>query len=314
MSGKTRIGWLLIFSVCFCFLAWAPHSGFKTTTYFFLMIKYICLAMSFNLIAGYVGYISFGHVAFYGIGGYVAAILASKTGLAAFSYLCLILGAFGAATAGYFLGRVLLRLRGAYFAIATLALNEALKVIMFNLPEEFSGGSFGIPLPTIRNPMAAYYLMLIASSVSVIMIYYLVKSKLGVTLKAIREDEDAAMAMGIDAPKYKAWAFSLSTFLMGLAGAIDLQFIGYIYPEAAFFIDINVEVIAMTMLGGIGTILGPVIGSVILFIIADFIWARWPFSHLIVLGVVLGMLVMFMRRGILGLAEDKIPALRGKIK
>jgi branched-chain amino acid transport system permease protein len=75
-----------------------------------------------------------------------------------------------------------------------------------------------------------------------------------------------------------------------------------------------VEVIAMTMLGGIGTVLGPVIGSVILFIIADFIWARWPFSHLIMLGAVLCILVMFMRRGILGLAEDKIPALRGKIR
>lgn len=296
------------------FLAWAPLSGFKTMTYFFLMIKYICLALSFNLIAGYVGYISFGHVAFYGIGGYVAAILASNTGLGQNAYLCFFSGALGASVAGYFLGRVLLRLRGAYFAIATLALNEALKIIMFNLPEEFSGGSFGIPLPAIRNAEAAYYLMLSVTAISIIVIYYLVRSKFGVTLKAIREDEDAAMAMGINAPKYKAWAFCLSTFLMGLAGAIDLQFIGYIYPEAAFFIEVNVEVIAMTMLGGIGTIFGPVIGSVILFIIADFVWARWPFSHLIVLGLVVCILVMFMRRGILGLAEDKIPALRGRIK
>jgi len=314
MNVKGRIWWVLIFLGCLSFLAWAPHSGFKTTTYFFLMIKYICLALSFNLIAGYAGYISFGHVAFYGIGGYVTAILASKTGLGALPYLCLLSGGVGSAVAGYLLGRVLMRLRGAYFAIATIALNEALKVIMFNLPEEFSGGSFGIPLPAIRNAMAAYYLMLFVASASVIAIYCLVKSKFGVTLKAIREDEDAAMALGINAPKYKAWAFSLSTFMMGLAGAIDLQFIGYIYPEAAFFIETNVEVIAMTMLGGIGTILGPVIGSVILFIIADFIWARWPLSHLILLGFVLGVLVMFMRRGILGLAEDKIPALRGKIK
>ena len=314
MSLKNRIWWGLLFLGCVSFFAWAPHSGFKTTTYFFLMSKYICLAMSFNLIAGYVGYISFGHVAFFGIGGYVTAILATKTALGDYAYLCMLLGGVGAATAGYFLGRVLMRLRGAYFAIATIAFNEALKVIMFNLPEEFSGGSFGIPLPAIRNPLAAYYLMLLVTSASLIVITFLVRSKFGVTLKAIREDEDAAMAMGINAPKYKAWAFSLSTFMMGLAGAIDLQFIGYIYPEAAFFIETNVEVIAMTMLGGIGTTLGPVIGSIILFIVADFIWARWPLSHLILLGFVLGILVMFMRRGILGLAEDKIPALRGKIK
>jgi branched-chain amino acid transport system permease protein len=146
------------------------------------------------------------------------------------------------------------------------------------------------------------------------LIYLLVRSKFGVTLKAVREDEDAALAIGINTPKYKVWAFSLSTFLMGLAGAIDLQFIGYIYPEAAFNIEMNVEVIAMTMFGGLGTVLGPVVGSVILFIVEDLIWARWPFSHLVVLGVVLCGLVLFMRRGVLGLAEDKIPALRGRIK
>jgi branched-chain amino acid transport system permease protein len=155
--------------------------------------------------------------------------------------------------------------------------------------------------------------MLCMTVASFLWIYMLVRSKFGVTLKAIREDEDTAMAMGIHAPRYKAWAFSLSTFMMGMAGAIDLQFIGYIYPEAAFYIDMNVEVIAMTMLGGLGTVAGPVIGSVVLFVIQDFIWARWPFSHLIVLGLVLCMLVLFMRRGILGLAEEKIPGLRGKI-
>jgi branched-chain amino acid transport system permease protein len=205
-------------------------------------------------------------------------------------------------------------LRGAYFAIATIALNEALKIIMFNLPDEFSGGTFGIPLPAIRNATAAYYLILGGTVCAFVAIFFLVRSKFGVTLKAIREDEDAAMAMGINAPRYKVWAFSLSTFMMGMAGAIDLQFIGYIYPEASFNIEMNVEVIAMTMLGGLGTTVGPVIGSFILFIIADIIWARWPFSHLIVLGFVLCGLVLFMRRGVLGLVEDRVPALRGKIK
>jgi branched-chain amino acid transport system permease protein len=119
MTRNGKIGAGLIFLICVSFFAWAPHSGFKTTTYFFLMIKYICLALSFNLIAGYVGYISFGHVAFYGIGGYVAAILASKTGLGAYAYLFIFSGGLGAGAAGYFLGRALLKLRGAYFAIAT---------------------------------------------------------------------------------------------------------------------------------------------------------------------------------------------------
>ena len=304
------LGWVIIIG----FFAWAPHSGFMTTTYFFLMIKFICLCLSFNLIAGYVGYISFGHVAFYGIGGYVTAIIASKTSLINHPYFCILLGGLGSAIAGYLLGLVLLRLKGAYFAIATLALNEALKVIMFNLPESFSGGTFGIPLPKIRDAMSAYYLMLGFTVLSLIAIILIVKSRFGVTLKAIREDEEGAMAMGINAPKYKIWAFTISTFIIGMAGAIDLRFIGYIYPEAAFYIETNVEVIAMTMLGGLGTIFGPVIGAVTLYIIEDIVWAKWPFSHLIVLGGVLVLLVMFMRRGILGFIEAMLPSLRGKIK
>lgn len=296
------------------FLSIAPFSGIKSLTYFFLLVKYMILTQSFNLVAGYVGYISFGHVAFFGIGGYIAAILVSNVGLKDYYYICLAMGGVGSAAAGYFLGSVLMKLRGAYFAIATLALNEALKVIMFNLPDEFSGGSFGIPLPYIRAPLLGYYLMLIIAIAELIVIYLLVHSKIGVTLKAIREDEDAAMVMGINAPKYKSRAFALSALFMGLAGAVDVQFIGYIYPEAAFNIETNVEVIAMTILGGMGTIIGPILGSVILFIIEDFVWARSPFSHLVILGVILGILVMFMRRGLLGALEDQVTALRGKIK
>lgn len=305
---------IIVWTLAIAFFVWAPYSGFKTTTYFFLMIKFICMCISFNLIAGYVGYISFGHVAFYGIGGYVSAILASKTQLINHPYICLLMGGLGSAVAGYLLGLILLRLKGAYFAIATIALNEALKVIMFNLPEEFSGGTFGIPLPKIRDANSAYYLMLGFTVLSLLAIIWIIKSRLGVTLKAIREDEEGAMAMGINAPKYKVWAFTISTFIIGMAGAIDLRFIGYIYPEAAFYIETNVEVIAMTMLGGIGTIFGPVLGAIVLYIIEDIVWAKWPFSHLIVLGTVIGILVMFMRRGILGLMEDRFPALRGRIK
>jgi branched-chain amino acid transport system permease protein len=157
-------------------------------------------------------------------------------------------------------------------------------------------------------------MMLGFTVISLLVVIWIVKSRFGVTLKAIREDEEGAMAMGINAPKYKVWAFTISTFMMGMAGAIDLRFIGYIYPEAAFYIETNVEVIAMTMLGGMGTIFGPILGSFVLYIIEDFVWAKWPFSHLLVLGGVLVLLVMFMRRGILGLVEEKVPSLRGKIK
>lgn len=295
------------------FISLAPFLQLRSLTYFFLLIRAIILVQSFNLIAGYVGYVSFGHVVFFGIGGYITAILVWKAGLASYYYIPVLLGGLGSAGAAALFGAPLLKLRGAYFAIATLALNEAVRVVIHNIPAEFGGGSFGIPLPTMRKPMSAYYAILGVAVLMVACLYLLMRSRYGVVLKAIREDEDTATVMGINAPRYKVRAFSLSAFFMGLAGGLDLQFTGYIYPEAAFNIETNVEVIAMTMLGGGGTIAGPVLGAVILYVIGDYFWAKLPFFHLIVLGLALAIIVLFFRRGIMGTLEDRIAALRGKL-
>jgi len=305
----------MVFFAFIALLGLAPYSGIRSLTFYFLLVEYIILAQSFNLVAGYVGYISFGHVAFFGIGGYIAAILTWKMGFASYYYsLSLIIGGLGAGAVAFFLGIPLMKLRGAYFAIATLAFNEALKVIIFNVPDDLAGGSFGIPVPMIRKPLLSYYSMLGVSAIVVLVIYLIIRSKYGVALKAIREDEDAAKVMGINTAKYKVMAFALSAFFMGIAGGLDVCYIGYIYPEAAFNIEINVMVIVMTMLGGSGTVIGPLIGVVILYLIEDFVWARSPFSHLIILGLILGAIVLFMRQGIIGALEEKIPVLRGRIK
>jgi branched-chain amino acid transport system permease protein len=157
-------------------------------------------------------------------------------------------------------------------------------------------------------------MLMLAVVVSLVTYVIMVRSRYGITLKAIREDEDAAAVMGINAPFYKVAAFALSALFMGVAGAADLQYTSYIYPDAAFNIDTNVEVIVMTMLGGNGTVMGPLLGATILFTLGDYIWAKLPFSHLILLGLILIILVLFMRRGVLGTLEDKIPGLRGGIK
>jgi len=294
------------------FLALAPRMGLQSLTFYFLLVKYLVLAQSFNLIAGYVGYLSFGHVAFYGLGGYVAAVLISKLGWP--FYPALLLGGVGAAALAALLGTPILRLRGAYFAIATLALNEALRVIVLNIPEAYGGGSFGLPVPRIRDPLTGYYLMLGLAVGVLLLTWGLVRSRYGVLLRAVREDEEAARALGINTVGLKVGTFAVSAFLMGLAGGVDLQATGYIYPEAAFNIDTNVMIIAMTMLGGNGTVLGPPLGVVILYLLQDYAWAHAPFSHLIVLGGVLAFLVLFLRRGILGLLEEKVPLLRGRIR
>ena len=294
------------------FLALAPFSGIKSLTFYFIWVKFIVLTLSFNLIAGYVGYISFGHVAFFGVGGYIAAFLTWKMGLD--FYPSLILGGLGSAGLAALLGLPLLKLRGAYFAIATIALNEALRIIIFNIPTELGGGSFGLPIPRIRAPLLSYYAMLITAIFLLLLTYLLVRSRFGLRLKAIREDEEAAESCGINAHRIKVITFALSALFMGIAGGLDLQAIGYIYPEAAFNIEVNVEMIAMTMLGGSGTVIGPLLGTTIFYFIADYIWARWPFSHLILLGLILGLLVLFMPRGILGTLEDRVKALRGKMR
>lgn len=315
MKSTSNLTQIIAFLGCIALLGLAPYSGIRSLTFYFLLVEYIIFAQSFNLVAGYVGYISFGHVAFFGIGGYIAAILTWKTGLAPYYYfLPLIIGGLGAGAVAFLLGIPLMKLQGAYFAIATLALNEALKVIIFNVPDDLAGASFGIPLPMIRRPVLSYYSMLGVSAIVVLVIYFIIKSKYGVALKAIREDEDAAKVVGINAAKYKVLTFALSAFFMGIAGGLDICYIGYIYPEAAFNIEISVMVIVMTMLGGSGTVIGPLIGVVILYLIEDFVWAKSPFSHLIILGLILGTIVLFMRRGIIGTLEEKIPALRGKIK
>lgn len=295
------------------FIALAPFLHLRSPTFYFLLIRAIILAQSFNLVAGYVGYVSFGHVVFFGIGGYITAILVWKTGLASYYYIPILLGGLGSAGAAALFGVPLLKLRGGYFAIATLALNEALRVVILNIPVKLGGGSFGIPLPAMRKPMFAYYSLLGVAVLMLVCLYVLVRSRYGVVLKAIREDEDTATVMGINAPRYKVRAFSLSALFMGLAGGLDLQFTGYIYPEAAFNIDTNIEVMAMTMLGGAGTIAGPVLGTVLLYIIADYFWAKLPFFHLIVLGLALAIIVLFFRRGIIGTLESRIAALRGRV-
>ncbi len=310
-----RTAWLIGGAGLFL-LALAPFSGIKSLTFFFLLVKFFVLVQCFNMVAGYVGYISFGHVVFFGIGGYLAAILVKNLNLVGLFYSAtLLMSGLGTMAFAVLLGYPLLKLRGAYFAIATLALNEAMKVIIYNLPEEYGGGAFGIPVPEIRDPLTGYYSMLILALVTSLVTYLImVRSRYGIILKAIREDEDAAAVMGINALLYKAAAFGLSAFFMGVAGAADLQYTSYIYPDAAFNIDTNVEVIVMTMLGGNGTVVGPLLGATFLFTLGDYIWAKLPFSHLILLGVILVTLVLFMRRGVLGTLEDRVPGLRGGIK
>jgi branched-chain amino acid transport system permease protein len=271
-------------------------------------MKAIVLAMSLNLITGYTGYVDFGHVVFYGLGTYVAGIAIGMIGLALPLPLWVFVGPLLVALIALLVGMPALRLRGAYFAIAMLSFNAATRLVILNLPRDFAGGAFGIPSPEIYDPRAAYYGMVGLLVAITLVTVWLAGSRFGVGLKAIRDDEIAAGVMGIRTTQYKLAAFAAA------AGSVDYWFVAFTSNELVFNNVVTVEMVAGVFLGGAGTVVGPVLGAGILYLVRDFLWLRFPFLYLPMFGAVIIGVVLFMPRGIVGFVEDHVPALRAKIK
>jgi branched-chain amino acid transport system permease protein len=281
-----------------------PYTGFvPRLSLLFYLFMFIIGAQSFNIMGGYTGYVCFGHVAFIGAGAYITAVLMARMMIS--PYLAIVAAGIGSMVLAVIIGYPCLRLRGAYFAIATLSINEAIKVLILYLPEEWVGGYYGITLPPIYTPVECYYSMLGLMLATIIVTYRVVNSKLGFGLVAIREDEDAAEFVGIDTTKCKILAFMLSAFFAGVAGGIDAWFTTYIEPYGAFGIPKTTEMIAMCMFGGAGTIAGPILGSAILFLVGDFLWARLPYLHMIIFSVIILVVVLFMPQGLMGWLKEK---------
>jgi branched-chain amino acid transport system permease protein len=211
-------------------------------------------------------------------------------------------------------GMPALRLRGAYFAIAMLSFNAATRLIVLNLPRDFAGGAFGIPTPEIYDPHAAYYGMVGLLVAVVVFTIWLGRSRFGVGLKAIRDDEMAAGVMGIGTTGYKLFAFAASAYFAAAAGSVDFWFVSFTSNELVFNNVITVEMVAAVFLGGAGTVVGPVIGAGLLYLVRDFLWVKFPFLYLPMFGAVIAVVVLWMPRGIVGFIEDRVPALRAKIR
>ncbi|NIN53635.1 MAG: branched-chain amino acid ABC transporter permease [Nitrososphaeria archaeon] len=298
----------LLLSIILIYLVIAPATGPLYHILIIFLLKAVILAQSINIIAGYTGYVDFGHVAFFGIGTYVMAVLTRNFGVNPF--IAVVAAGAGAIVLAAAIGAPTLRLRGAYFAIATLSLNQTMMIIVLNLPDEWMGGAIGIPNPPIYNPLISYYLMFILTVAIILTTYLIRESKFGVGLVAIREDEDAAAAMGLNTTYYKLTAFIISALFAGLAGGIDYWFMTYTQPPDAFNIFISVRMIIMAMLGGFGTVIGPIIGAIILYIVEYYLWATQPQLYLMILGALIVGIVMFMPEGIIGLLKRIFPQYR----
>jgi branched-chain amino acid transport system permease protein len=295
-------------------LLWVPTSQDVGFAFWFTLLKFIVLAQSMNIIAGYTGYVDFGHVAWFGLGTYAGGIMLWRFHLDSFAPASPLVAGVAVAIVAAVVGLPVLRLRGAYFAIAMLSFNESMRVIMLNVPRSVAGGVYGIPYPKIHNPTSAYYGMVILAIAITAATYFLATSRFGIALKSIREDEDAAGVMGINTTRYKLAAFALSAFFAGAAGGLDFWFTAYTSPELVFLTPITVEMLAMMMLGGSGTVLGPIIGATGLYVLRDQLWFNYPFLYLFIFGGILVLVVLLMPRGLMGLLEDRIPVLRAKIK
>jgi branched-chain amino acid transport system permease protein len=266
------------------------------------LFMWVALAQSWNLISGLTGYVSFGHVAFFGTGAYAAAILITSLG---WHWLpASLAGGVAAAVLALLIGYPCLRLKGPYFAISMLGLNEVMRVLVSYF-EGLTGGGLGLSLPTLHASVPIYYAMGLTAVAVTTVAAVLVTSRVGLRLMTIREDELAAEAMGIDTARYKLGVFLLSAISPGIVGGLFARDQGYIEPIAVFPLLTTITMIVMALFGGKGTIWGPVLGATALFVSQELLWARFLFLHTVLFGAVIVVVVLFMPRGILGVLQQR---------
>jgi len=266
------------------------------------VFMWIALAGSWNLVSGLTGYVSFGHVAFFGAGAYAGGILITQHG---WPWPVASLGGGAAALVlAAVIGGPCLRLKGPYFAIAMLGLNEVLRALVSYF-EGLTGGGNGLSLPTLDASVPIYYVMGLLAMAVTAGTYLIITSRFGLRLMTIREDELAAEAMGIDTFRHKMYALLLSAVGPGIAGALTARDQGYIEPISVFPLATTITMIVMVLFGGKGTVWGPVLGAVVLFVAQELVWARYPYVHPLLFGAIIVAVVLAMPRGVLGLLQIK---------
>ena len=270
-------------------------------TLFFSVFMYVGLTESWNLMGGYTGYISLGHIAFFSTGAYTTAVLMNRFGASPFATA--ILGGLFASIVAALVGYPVLRLKGAYFTISSMLLSVVMQLIFMNW--EFVGSSTGLwykllPVSIETNRLIFYEVMLGLAMVITLLVRWVEKSKFGTGLIAIREDEDVAKTMGINTPRLKIRAFILGAFLAGVVGGVYGYYMSYVHPEVTFNINTSLLIVLMSFFGGCRTWTGPLLGAVVLSLmnqlIVTFIGAE---ISRIIYGLLLVIVIIFMPDGVL---------------
>ena len=300
MKARGRFYW--IFAVVFGLFCIVPL-GTKNTFYIRIAteaIMWIGLAITWDVLAGYTGYLNFGHGAFFGIGAYTTAILMTRAHW--FFFPSAFVGGMMAGVVALIAGFPTLRLYGAYFAIATWALGRAFQQLALVL--NITGGPDGMRLPTYLNPIFFFYTMLIfVGGLFLVLWFVLERAPFGLKLKAIREDEEGAMAMGLNPARVKVMAFIVSAIPAGIIGGIYAYWITYINPASTLGDLVTDQAVVMAVFGGLGTLIGPTIGAALIYAFKTYFWAylsQYQVLYLVILGAAIAASVVFLPDGLWG--------------
>jgi len=308
---KRSFFWIIVAAVAL--FAVAPlFGGIGVRESLFLAAIYMILALNLNLMIGYTGYVNFGSIVFFGLGGTLGiyAITVWHWPL----WAAMIFAALLVAALALLLGLGILRLRGAYFALATIGVVEATKAFVANF-DPF-GGSTGMYISfTAYKPMGGprealwvvYFAVVGVLAASLLLGYAIKRSRFGLGLFAIREDEDAAMVLGVKAPLYKAIIYAVSAILPAMAGVLFFFKNGVIQPDQAFDLTLSIEAIVMLMLGGQGTVFGAALGGFAYEQFRGYLLTSSTFSnfHLVIAGALLLLIVLFAPGGLVGWLHDR---------
>lgn len=305
---------IFFFAGSVALVTWFADSGVVLN--FVMMALYAALmAQAWNILGGFGGQFSFGHALFFGTGAYIQVIAQVQGGINPWVALPLAVG--GSALVGLFVGGLSFRygLKGSYFALVTLAFAEVFRILALSVP--FTGAGVGLMLPlseSLANMQFGsrkgyVFLILALVTMALLVSLWLRNSRFGAWLQAVRDNEDAARAIGVNPFKVKMGAIALSGGFMGAAGAFYVQVFQYIDPSIGYGSMTSIESLVGAIVGGIGTVWGPVLGAVVLHLLADVtrnLFGELPGINMVIYGTVLVLIVMFLPRGIAGIGQSVV--------
>jgi branched-chain amino acid transport system permease protein len=279
------------------------NPGPNTVRLLFVTLTLVTASVGWNLLGGFAGQVSFGFAVFYGLGAYTAALSINDEIPPLLAFL---LGGAVAALASLLVGLPTFRLQGPYFAIATIGVSEAVRVVMTNVP--WTGGASGYRIVEKGRffQMHHYYTALALATLAVGISILMRRTKLGLALIAIREDQDAASDLGVNPFATKLLIHALAAALAGAAGGVYARYAAFIDPDGVFAFRNGIAILLMPIIGGIGTIWGPVIGAFVYGLIHEEVVANFPQAHLLIFGSLLILIILFEPAGVVGLSSKLV--------